>query len=249
MGRRLSLLVGLALLLVGALALASNALAYLLGPDLMSLPWRIWPLLVVALGLLFVVAPFLAPGRRGLGGLFIPGVPILVTGGVLLFTSVFDAWGAWSWLWPLEVLGVALGFLFAAVYTRVLWLLIPAIIIAANGLLFQFCAITGWWGIWAVLWTIEPLSLGLALLVFGLIKRSMGLLVAAAGLLGLGGVALIGMTALASLQAVWPGSWFVNLVGPFAIMAAGLLLLILSLLHRPASVTPVATIAEAGEAA
>jgi hypothetical protein len=234
MDKRISLLAGVSLLILGALALASNLFLPLLGLDLWRLPWRFWPLLVVALGLLCVVSPFLARGRRGLGGLFILGMPILVTGAILLFTSVFGVWSAWRWLWPLEVLAAALGLLFAAVYARALWLLIPAIIIGANGLLFQFCAVTGWWNVWAVLWTIEPLSVGLALLVFGLRKRRTALVVVATVLLGLGGAALVGMTILVSLTTTWSGSWLLNLLAPLAIMAAGLLLLILSLLHRPA---------------
>jgi hypothetical protein len=28
----------------------------------------------------------------------------------------------------------------------------------------QFCALTGLWNAWAVLWTVEPLSVGLSLL-------------------------------------------------------------------------------------
>lgn len=234
MNKRFSLSVGVVLILVGVLALTSNIAASLLGRGMWRwMPWRLWPLAVVSLGLLLVALPFLARRRRGLGTLFIPGMPVLATGAVLLFTSVFGAWGAWRWLWPVEVVATALGFLFAALYTRALWLLIPAIVIGANGLLFQFCAITGWWNVWSVLWAIEPLSIGLALLVFGLTRRSKGLLVAGAVLLGLGGLSLIGMTAIMSLATVWPGSWLFNLVGPLAIIAAGLLLLILSLLHRP----------------
>jgi len=231
MGKRVSLLAGVALLLVGGLALAANLAVQFLGLDLLYLPWRFWPLVVIALGLFVVVVPFLARKRRGLGALFIPGMPILVTGAILLFASVFNVWSAWAWLWPLEVLSVALGLLFAAITTRAHGLLIPAIIIGANGALFQFCAVTGWWGIWSVLWTIEPLSVGLALLAFGLIKRSTGVLVAAAVLLGLGGAGLVGMMALASMAALWPGSWMLNMVGPFGIMAAGLLLLVMGLVH------------------
>jgi hypothetical protein len=235
MDKRLSLLVGIVLLLVGVTALASNLAVHVFRMDLWRLPWRLWPLAVVALGLLFVGAPLLARGRRGLGALFIPGMPVLVTGGILLFASVFNVWRAWSWLWPLEVLSVSFGFLFAAIYARALWLLLPAIIIGANGLLFQFCAVTGWWSVWSVLWAVEPLSVGLALLVLGLSKRSTGLLVAAAALLGLGGVALVGMTTLVSLSSLRAGSWLLNVTGPLALMACGLLLLILSLLHRSAS--------------
>jgi len=236
-GKRFSLLAGIALLALGAVAFASNVAVSLFGLGIWRwAPWRLWPLVVVAIGLLLVVSPLLARERRGLGALFIPGMPLLVTGGLLLFASVFGAWRVWSWLWPLEVLSVALGLFLAAMVTRAFWLVIPAIIIGANGLLFQFCAVTGWWRVWSVLWTIEPLSVGLALLVFGFRKRSTGLLVAAAVLLGLGGVSLIGMTALTSLSGIWSGSWLLNLVGPFAIMAAGLLLLIMTLLHRAASV-------------
>jgi hypothetical protein len=231
MDRRLSLSAGVALLLMGGAALAANLAVQFLGLDLLYLPWRFWPLVVVALGLFVVAVPFLARKRRGLGALFIPGVPILATGAILLFASVFHVWGAWSWLWPLEVLALALGMLFAAIAIPAYGLLIPAIIIGANGALFQFCAVTGWWGIWSVLWTIEPLSIGLALLTFGLIKRSTGVLVAAAVLLGLGGASLVGMTALASMVALWPGSWPLNIVGPFGIMAAGLLLLVMGLVH------------------
>jgi hypothetical protein len=87
------------------------------------------------------------------------------------------------------------------------------------------------------LWTIEPLSVGLALLVFGLRKRSTPLVVIGAVVLGLGIVGLIAMTALISLTAIWSGSWLLNLFAPLAIMAAGLLILILSLLHRTTPAT------------
>lgn len=46
-----------------------------------------------------------------------------------------------------------------------IWLMIPAIIVGVNGLIFQFCAVTGLWDLWAILWVLEPLSAGLALLV------------------------------------------------------------------------------------
>jgi hypothetical protein len=173
----------------------------------------------VSLGLLFVCPPLLVRGNRGLGGLFIPGVPILVTGGILFFASVFDAWGAWARLWPLEVLAVALGLALAAIKIRTIWLLLPAIVVGANGLLLQFCALTGLWGAWAVLWPIEPLSLGLAFLVIGTKKRLFGLVVASAVFLGLGGISLVGMTA------ILPGWWLLNLVGPAALILAGIVVL------------------------
>ena len=89
---------------------------------------------------------------------------------------------------------VALGFLFAAIKMRVIWLLIPTIIIGANGLLLQFCALTGWWAVWAVAWVIEPLSVGLALLAVNLKQRSPGLMVA--------GIAVCAVALLGALLAV-----------------------------------------------
>ena len=228
MNKRPSILVGIALTLMGILALAFNLAVPLLGLDVWRWgAWRLWPLVVVCSGLLFVIPPVLVRGQRGLGGLFIPGVPVLTTGSILLFASVFDAWSAWAWLWPLEVLAVAVGFLFAAIYMQVIWLLIPAIIIGANGLLLQFCAATGLWDVWAVMWTIEPLSVGLSFLLITARRRSAGLLVAGLILCGLAGVGLIGMTA------ILPGLWLVNLLGPVVLILVGLSLLIWNVVHRP----------------
>jgi hypothetical protein len=212
MNQRFSALIGVVLILTGALA--STFSLDLAIPGLSIWPfralglWRLWPLTVVGVGLLFVLPPFLAalarPGfatragmarrKRGLGILFIPGMPILTTGAILLLASVCDWWRVWKWLWPQEVLALAFGLLFAAIYARRTWLLVPAIIIWLNGVLLQFCALTGLWEVWAVLWTVEPLAVGLALLVIGGKTRSSGLLTAGFIVCGLAGLALIGMT-------------------------------------------------------
>ena len=164
--------VGLALIALGVMSLLFAGVLSLLGLKLLVFALRFWPLLVVAAGLAFVVPPLRVKGERGLGGLFIPGVPILVTGGILLLASVFNVWSVWAWLWPMEILGLATGLLAAALYMGVIELIIPAAIIGANGLLFQFCAISGLWGWWSVLWTVEPLSIGLGLLVVGVVRHS-----------------------------------------------------------------------------
>lgn len=233
MNKRISILAGLVLILMGALALTFNLVAPMLGLNVWRWgTWRFWPLLVVGVGLLFVLPPFLVRGRRGLGGLFISGVPILTTGGILLFASIFDTWGVWAYLWPLEILALALGFLFAAIYMRLVWLLIPAIVVGLNGLVLQFCALTGLWSVWAVLWTIEPLAVGLSLLVVSVVKRSGGLFVAGLILCGLAGVGLIGMTAVVS---AW---WLPNLLGPGLLILVGFLLLLSSVIHRSPAPEP-----------
>ena len=121
---------------------------------------RLWPIVVMGAGLCFVVPPFMSRGKRGLGALFIPGLPVLTTGAILFLASVFNAWGIWEWLWPMLIISLAMGFVFAAIYMRNIWLLIPAGIIVGNGLLFTFYAITDWWRLWAILWPLEPLWIG-----------------------------------------------------------------------------------------
>jgi hypothetical protein len=60
-----------------------------------------------------------------------------------------------------------------------------------NGLIFQFCAITGLWDWWSILWTLEPFSVGLALLAASggthprLIRAGLILCVAAVGFFSL----------------------------------------------------------------
>jgi hypothetical protein len=234
MNKRVSTLWGIILILVGGLMLAGNAVFPMLGLNFWRwMPWRLWPLAVVGAGAFFILLPLLVRRKRGWGGLFILGVPVLVTGGILLFTSFFNLWDAWAWLWPLEVLGLAAGFVLAAISLRSVWLLVPAIIIGANGLLMQFCAITGWWGVWAVLWTVEPLSVGLALLTVFVKKRKTGLLIAGSILCGVAALGLIGMTALIPLSTVMPGRWIVNLIGPALLVGLGFLLLASSLVRRP----------------
>jgi len=234
MTRRTSLVAGCALIGIGLVALALTVLTPLLGLRMWHvLPlWRLWPLTVVSVGLGFVLPPFLYPSRRGLGGLFIPGVPILTTGGILLLTSALGWWGAWAWLWPLEVLGVAAGFALAAFWLRVIWLLIPAMIVGANGVLFQFCAVTGLWEVWAVMWAIEPLSVGLSLLLIGAIKRRSGLMTAGILLCTIGGAAVFGMSAIVSATWLARGLWIARAAAPLWIILSGILLLAWGLSHR-----------------
>jgi hypothetical protein len=235
MNKQFSALAGIALILLGASALVFNLAMPILGLNMWRLLiWRFWPLTVVGLGLALMLLPLLATGRRGLGALFIPGMPVLTTGGILLFTSVFHVWSAWGWLWPLEVLSVAMGFLFAAIWMRSIWLLIPAIIVGANGMVFQFCTLTGLWRAWAVLWTIEPLAVGLAFLVIGAAKRLGGLFLAGIILCGLGGVGLVGMTL------VGPSWWLIRLAGPVVLIGVGFLLFVWGVASRRLSPMPTA---------
>jgi hypothetical protein len=228
MGRKLSIVISVTLILAGVASLVFTFVGAFFGFRV----WQLWPLIVVAVGLAFVLPPLLVRGKRGLGGLFIPGIPVLTNGAILLFTSVTRWWGAWEWLWPMEVTGVAFGFLLAALYMRVIWLLIPAIIVGANGLLLQFCALTGWWAVWAVAWAIEPLSVGLALLAVNVKRRSAGLLVAGVVMCGLAVVGALESLAIIAMAAFFPVWWMWKFVGPVTLILAGIGLLVWGLVRR-----------------
>lgn len=219
MERKQLIAVGMALVLLGSLSLLLVGTAGLAGVNLGAFLWRFWPLAITALGLGLVIPPFLVRGKRALGALFIPGMPVLTTGGLLLLASVLNSWSLWGWLWPMLVISLAMGFLFAAIWMRLIWLVIPAIILGLNGMVFQFCAITHLWHWWSVLWVIEPLAVGLALLAVGAVQGITGLRIAGLVLGGLAAAAF--MLMLVVLGAWWP----FGLLGPVSLLFIGVLLL------------------------
>jgi hypothetical protein len=240
MNKKASLLFGVTLITLGLLALAANALMQATGGELL-LGFRAWPIFVVAVGLLFCIPPFLFPQQRGLGGLFIPGMPVLMTGVILLLCSVTGQWHWWAFLWPLEVISVGLGFVMAAIFLRVVWLMIPASIVGLTGLVLQFCAATGLWGSWAVLWTVVPFAVGLPLLLIGMFKKIEGVKLAGIILCGFAGLCFAAMSSI-----LVTSLWITRLIGPVIVLGLGILMVI-SALYKP-SATP-ATAAVAAPAA
>ena len=226
MQKQASLLIGVTLILLGIMALAGNLLIRAAG-DGYLLGFRAWPIFVVGAGLLFCLPPFIFPKQRGLSGLFIPGIPALVTGVILFIASVTGYWSIWAYLWPLEVIGVALGFVLMAIFLKVPWLTIPASIIGLTGLVLQFCAITGWWGSWAVLWTVEPLAVGLPLFIIGTVKKIEGVKLAGLILCGLAGLAFAAMSTI-----LVTSLWITRLIGPALVLGLGIVLVILALRKR-----------------
>lgn len=232
MNRRWLILVGVGCILMGCLGLFATQLAPVVGLDFWRWgPWRLWPLFVIGPGLGLATVALVAR-RRGWATLFIPALPILATGSILMVSSLFGYWDIWAWLWPVEVLALALGFLLAALRMRSVWLAAPAIIIGLNGIVFQFCAVTGLWEAWAVLWAVEPLAVGLALLVPGAVRRSGGLVTAGLILCGLAGLSVMGMTMILS------GFWWLNTLGAGFLIILGFLILIWSLVRPAAAPSP-----------
>ncbi len=228
MQKKASLLIGLTLILLGVLALAGNLLIRAAGNGIL-LGFRAWPIFVVGAGLLFCLPPFMFPGQRGLSGLFVPGIPTLTTGVLLFIASVSGYWSIWAILWPLEVLSVAAAFVLMAVFLKVPWLMIPASILGFTGLVLQFCAATGWWSAWAVLWTVEPFAVGLPLLLIGLAKKIEGVKLAGIILCGLAGVAFAAMSTF-----LVTSLWITRLIGPALVLAMGILLVLSAVARRSA---------------
>jgi hypothetical protein len=224
-----SFFIGLGLVLIGGLALMGNFTVSLLGFEFQMLPfWRLWPVIVLGMSIALALPAVFIRGERWPGMLFIPALPIFVTGGILMTGSLFNAWEIWAYLWPLEVLALALGFAFAALYTRSFWLLIPTILIGLNGLVLQFCAVTGLWEAWSVLWTIEPLAIGLILLLVGVLTNSKPVVAIGLILCGFAATAAMGMLILLSI-----GPWAFRYILPLGMIGVGVLVLLASLLSRP----------------
>jgi hypothetical protein len=236
MDKRISTFFGLGLILLGGLALAGNLVFSALGIQVRWWEiWRLWPVTVLSIGLFLALLPLLFRGNRGLGALFIPGIPILATGVILFIASMFHIWWVWEFLWPWEVLGLAIGFALAAFWMRTPFLGIPAIIIGLNGLVLQFCAVTGLWESWAILWAIEPLAVGLSLMLVSVTRRAPGLMAVGLTFCGFAAVAFVGMSTL-----MITGWWVFRLIGPLLMIFIGLILLLANLLRRPAASTPIA---------
>jgi hypothetical protein len=227
MQKKASLLFGVTLIILALLALAGNLLWDASGIDLLTSGFRTWPLAVVGAGLLFCIPPFLFRDHKGLAGLFIPGIPVLVTGGMLFAASTTGNWSLWGTWWALEVIALAVGFVLAAIFLRVVWLTIPASIIGFTGLVLLFCSITGLWISWAVLWTVIPFSVGLPLLVIGLFQKNEGVKLAGLIVTGFAGLAFTAMSAL-----IVTSSWLTKVAGPAVILLLGLFMVISSVLNK-----------------
>ena len=233
MNKLVSSLAGASLILVGLLALVGNFVLSYIFP---GLHWwdtfRMWPMVVLGIGLALGLMALAAIQRRGLGTLFIPALPIFTTGAILLVASLFNQWHVWALLWPAEVLAVAVGFLLAAIFSRNAWLGIPAILIGLNGLVLAFCNTTGWWSAWSALWTIEPLSVGFILLLVAAKTRSLVVTIVGLCFCGFAFLAFTGMTALFGFNGL-----LFRAAGPAMLILLGAVLLLANF-ARGSSVTP-----------
>ena len=111
MSRTIELGAGLMLVVIGLLVLGSVWLGDWLGSLGVEGRWlAYWPLLLVLLSLFFLGPALL--GRRNArlrAGMAIPGALLLGGGIALLFSSLNDRWGAWSYLWTVLPFSFGIG--------------------------------------------------------------------------------------------------------------------------------------------
>ncbi len=111
MSRTIELIAGLLLLVIGLVVLASEPLLdFVRGLGISDDVLRWWPILLVGLSLFFLLPGLLGRQHRRLrAGMVIPGFILAGVGAALLYTSLTDRWGAWSYLWSVLPFSFGLG--------------------------------------------------------------------------------------------------------------------------------------------
>jgi hypothetical protein len=109
--RTIELFAGIVLLAIGIVMLLGEWIrSWLDGLDVNPEIWAWWPALLVLLSLFFLVpAAFGGQHRRLRAGMVIPGALLAGMGGALLYTSLTDRWGAWTYLWSVFPFSLGLG--------------------------------------------------------------------------------------------------------------------------------------------
>ena len=174
MSRTIELFAGLTLLVIGVSILFGEWVRSWIA-DLGVSPelWAWWPALLVALSLFFLLpALFGRQHRRLRAGMVIPGALLAGGGGALLYMSLTDRWGAWTYLWTVFPFSLGLGMYAAG------WIAdAPAFKwigsgVAAGGVLAYLAFATAIGGeAFRVVAAVGIITLGLALTVGGLADR------------------------------------------------------------------------------
>jgi hypothetical protein len=126
MNKNSNMIIGVILIAMGVLFLASN-LGYL------SFSWNyVWPLALLIPGIYMHFAFFTGIDRNP--GILVPG-GILTTYGILFYANVFFGWHLMADLWPLFLIGIAIGLFELYMFgTHDKGLLIPVLILGGIGL-------------------------------------------------------------------------------------------------------------------
>ncbi len=174
------------------------------------------------------------------GSLYV-GMLLVLLGAVLIVIqaaeSLFPLVGislGWADLWPLLVLYVASAFWLALLLwwpqrRKLAGLVVPGTIIGVNGLILLYQSLTGDWGSWVYLWALEPVSVGVSLLILYWLLGGRGLLIAAGILAGVG---LVFLVLFGSIVGAF------RLLGPALLVVLGLVVIIYSVRGRQSARPP-----------
>ena len=167
------------------------------------------------------------PTRRGS---FAIGFLLVVTGLVLLFREiyrpVFDAWLGWL-TWPWWIIGVGAVFLVFAVLGAGSGLAVPGSILVTVGLILFYQVRTSDWDSWAYVWALIPASVGLGLILSGLLDRNRGASVTGAWMLA-SNLVLFGIFYAAFGQGTEPFARY----WPVLLVLVGIVILVLNIIPR-----------------
>lgn len=171
--RRGTIVLGLALVLLGGLALLGRVLQV----DLLGLGW---PIFVLVPGIILFIAGLAVGGKAGLG-LAIPGGIVSMVGVVLTVQTATGLWATWAYAWALVAPGgVGLAFVLYGLLTRqsdiarggVPILLTGIGLFIAFGLFFEgVLNLTDQGGVVELLLSGALVALGAAVVLYGLLGR------------------------------------------------------------------------------
>jgi uncharacterized membrane protein len=162
-------------------------------------------------------------------GVLYVGVLLIAFGLVFLLAETTDTFLVpfglrlgWQAFWPLLVLLVGFAFWLPIPMWwdrrhQLAGLAVPGAIVTMNGLILLYQNLTGNWGSWSYLWSLEPMAVGVGLLaIYLLTNQAKGVLLAACIL---GGIGLVFFMIFASAFGGLPG-----ILAPTALILAGILI-------------------------
>ena len=164
-GQAALLIAAAILIMLGLLFLVENFL-----PSWMHITNLIWPAIFLAGGIWFLLSASSNHGKYW--GLFMPGSILTGLGLVFLITSYLPF--TWSFLWPIILISIGVGFFLMMFFGRVFGLIIPAAILCSLGLVFFIISALASISpvAWSLLWPLIIIFIGVAMLTIFFFRHS-----------------------------------------------------------------------------
>jgi hypothetical protein len=164
-GQAALLIAAAILIMLGLLFLVENFL-----PSWMHITNLIWPAIFLAGGIWFLLSASSNHGKYW--GLFMPGSILTGLGLIFLITSYLPF--TWSFLWPIILISIGVGFFLMMFFGRVFGLIIPAAILCSLGLVFFIISALASISpvAWSLLWPLIIIFIGVAMLTIFFFRHS-----------------------------------------------------------------------------